>query len=60
MLKIPCLLSLGLLLLITVASGWPYGSFLHGFGYPLASHIVFGVVGASLGVVAIRVARRAR
>lgn len=47
-------------MLITVASGWPYGSFLHGFGYPLASHIFFGVVGASLGVVAIRVARRAR
>ncbi len=45
-------------LAISTILGWPYGSLLYGFGYPLVSHIFWGVLGASIGVAAIRLARR--
>ncbi len=34
---------------ISLVTGWPYGSLLYGVAYPLATHLLFGVLGALLG-----------
>jgi hypothetical protein len=35
--------------IISLVSGFPYGSLLWGVGYPLATHILFGMAGGLLG-----------
>lgn len=45
-------------LLISLVSGWPYGSLLYGLAYPLATHIVFGFLGGALGAGIIMFSRR--
>jgi hypothetical protein len=35
---------------ISTVTGWPYGSLLWGVAYPAATHFVFGVFGALLGL----------
>jgi hypothetical protein len=34
---------------ISMAMGWPYGSLLYGVGYPVATHVAFGVLGGLIG-----------
>lgn len=47
--------------LISLATGWPYGSLLFGLGYPLASHIFFGFMGALAGAALVHtIWRRSR
>ena len=36
-------------LIISLLTGWPYGSLLFGLAYPLATHIVFGLLGGLAG-----------
>jgi hypothetical protein len=45
---------------ISLMTGWPYGSFFYGVAYPLATHILFGVVGAFLGAQLYFALRRRR
>ena len=47
-------------LAISTVLGWPYGSLLYGFAFPLASHLMFGVIGASLGLGLVKLARHKR
>jgi len=45
--------------IISLVSGFPYGSLLWGVGYPLATHILFGAAGALLGGLAVWGGRKA-
>lgn len=45
--------------ILSLASGFPYGSLLWGVGYPLATHILFGMCGALLGGLAVLGVRKA-
>jgi hypothetical protein len=45
---------------ISLATGWPYGSLLYGVAYPLATHILFGMLGAFLGAQLIFALKRRR
>jgi len=38
-------------LIITLVSGWPFGSFRFGIAYPFAGHILFGMIGGLLGAL---------
>ncbi len=43
---------------ISLITGWPYGSLFYGVAYPLATHILFGMLGAFLGAKLIFTLRR--
>ena len=43
---------------ISLVTGWPYGSLFYGVAYPLATHILFGLMGAFLGGGLVFVLRR--
>ena len=43
---------------INLVTGWPYGSLLNGVLYPLATHILFGIVGGLIGAGVVLGARR--
>ncbi len=45
-------------LAISTVLGWPYGSLLYGFAFPLFSHLMFGVLGASIGLGLVELAGR--
>ena len=45
--------------IISLVSGFPYGSLLWGVGYPTATHILFGAAGALLGGLAVWGVRKA-
>lgn len=45
--------------IISLVTGFPYGSLLWGVGYPLATHILFGMAGGLLGGLAVWGFRRA-
>ena len=45
---------------ISLATGWPYGSLLNGVLYPLATHILFGIAGGLIGALAVLGLRRLR
>ncbi len=45
---------------ISLATGWPYGSLLYGVAYPLALHILFGLVGGLIGTVIVLGIKRFR
>lgn len=47
-------------LVISILSGWPYGSLLYGVAYPLATHVLFGVLGGLLGATLVLGTRRKR
>jgi hypothetical protein len=40
-------------LTVNLITGWPFGSFRYGVLYPFASHFLFGMIGALLGVLVI-------
>ncbi len=40
-------------LLITIASGWSFGSFRFGVVYPVASHFFYGLIGGLLGALIV-------
>ncbi len=40
-------------LIITVLSGWSFGSFRYGVVYPISSHLLFGMIGGLLGAVCV-------
>lgn len=40
-------------LVITVASGWSFGSFRFGVAYPVASHFLYGLIGGLLGALLV-------
>jgi hypothetical protein len=43
---------------ISAFTGWPYGSLLWGAAYPLATHFMFGAIGAALGCGLLFIDRR--
>lgn len=45
-------------LIITVLSGWSYGSFRYGVVYPIYSHILYGLIGGLLGAIVVLGLRR--
>lgn len=45
-------------LLISLISGWPYGSLIFGVAYPLALHIFFGIAGSLVGIGLLRFLRQ--
>ena len=45
-------------LVITVLSGWSFGSFRFGVLYPVSSHLLFGMLGGLLGAVLVLGIRR--
>ena len=45
-------------LLITILSGWSFGSFRFGVVYPISSHLLFGLLGGLLGAVLVLGIRR--
>ncbi len=47
-------------LAISTVLGWPYGSLLYGFAWPLASHLLWGFLGASAGLGLVKLARKRR
>lgn len=47
-------------LVISILSGWPYGSLLYGVAYPLATHVLFGILGGLLGATLVLGTRRKR
>lgn len=40
-------------LVINLISGWPFGSFRYGVLYPIASHLLFGMIGGLLGALVV-------
>jgi len=40
--------------MISLISGWPYGSLLYGVAYPLVTHLVFGLLGGLAGALLVR------
>ena len=40
-------------LIITVASGWSFGSFRFGIAYPVASHFLYGLIGGLFGALLV-------
>lgn len=40
-------------LIITIASGWSFGSFRFGIVYPVASHFLYGLIGGLLGALLV-------
>jgi hypothetical protein len=45
-------------LIITILSGWSFGSFRFGVVYPIASHLLYGMIGGLLGVLLVLGIRR--
>ena len=45
---------------ISLVTGWPYGSLFYGVAYPLATHILFGILGAFLGAKLVFTLQRRR
>jgi hypothetical protein len=45
-------------LAITVLSGWSFGSFRYGVVYPVASHLLYGLIGGLLGALLVLGIRR--
>ncbi len=45
-------------LLITVFSGWSFGSFRFGVVYPIASHLLYGLIGGLFGALIVLTVRR--
>ncbi len=40
-------------LVITILSGWSFGSFRYGVVYPISSHLLFGLIGGLLGALVV-------
>jgi hypothetical protein len=40
-------------LVITILSGWSFGSFRYGVVYPIASHLLYGMIGGLLGALLV-------
>jgi hypothetical protein len=40
-------------LIITILSGWSFGSFRYGVAYPIASHLLYGLIGGLLGALLV-------
>jgi hypothetical protein len=40
-------------LVITILSGWSFGSFRYGVAYPIASHLLYGMIGGLLGALLV-------
>jgi hypothetical protein len=40
-------------LIITIFSGWSFGSFRYGVVYPIASHLLYGLIGGLLGALLV-------
>ena len=45
-------------LVITILSGWSFGSFRYGVVYPIGSHLLYGVIGGLLGALLVLGLRR--
>jgi hypothetical protein len=45
-------------LLINAMFGWPFGSFRYGVVYPIASHLLYGIIGGMLGALLVLGIRR--
>lgn len=45
---------------IAAATGWPYSSFISGFLYPVATHLLFGLIGGLLGALLVTGYRRSK
>jgi hypothetical protein len=45
-------------LVISVLSGWSFGSFRYGVAYPISSHLLYGLIGGLLGALLVLGIRR--
>lgn len=46
-------------LTVNLITGWPFGSFRYGIAYPIAGHLLFGMIGGSLGALILLGVQRA-